>query len=116
VQRVTDGAPPSNAIEVMACDTLDNYWRNFCGVQLKKVDMIIMDVEGAELDVLKGAQAIFDTSPNLAMMAECNSKLNEVSALLKANGFAFFEWKDAASLSLKEISMKRGNIFVLRQK
>lgn len=72
----------------MTCDTVDNYWRRYCDSDLTKVDMIILDVEG-ELDVFKGAQATLELSPNLIMMAECTSKLDEIEVLLRTNGFKF---------------------------
>lgn len=114
VQRVKDGKPPEDAIELMACDTIDNYWRNYCGGFLKKVDMIIIDVEGTELEVFKGAQATFDASPNLVMMAECTSKIGEIDALLKTNDFAFFKLGASAD-SLEKTVLERGNIFAFRQ-
>lgn len=97
----------------MTCDTVDNYWRRYCDSDLTKVDMIILDVEG-ELDVFKGAQATLELSPNLIMMAECTSKLDEIEVLLRTNGFKFFKWDNATTM-LEEIPMQRGNIFAFRQ-
>lgn len=114
VQRVIDGKSPEGVIELINCDTLDNYWMKTCDGVLAKVDMIIIDVEGGELDVFKGAQAIFEVSPNLIMMAECTSKLDEIQALLRIKGFKFFKWNNAITM-LEEISMQRGNIFAFRQ-
>ena len=115
VQRIIDGKPPEGVIELMTCDTLDNYWMKICDGVLTKVDMIILDVEGGELDVFKGAQATFEISPNLIMMAECTSKLDEIETLLRTNDFKFFKWNIASSM-LEEISMQRGNIFAFRKK
>lgn len=114
VQQVENGRPPESTIELIACDTIDNYWRNVCGETLKQVDMIVIDVEGAELDVFKGAQATFAASPNLVMLVECTRHLEEIDILLRKHGFAFFKWNDSVS-ALERTNMQRGNIFALRQ-
>lgn len=113
VQRVIDGRHPEGVIEFMACDTLDNYWMRICRGVPKKVDMIILDVEGAELDVFKGADDIFELSPNLIIMAECTSNLKEIEILLQKKRFKFFKWNSSSTM-LEEITMERGNIFALR--
>lgn len=114
VRRVEDGKPPVDAIEIIACDTIDNYWNNYCKENLKKVDMIIVDVEKAELSVFKGASATFNASTNLVMMAECSENLDEIAILLKEHGFQFFEYNEATRM-LEEINMKSGNIYILRK-
>jgi len=114
VRRVEDGKSPVDVIEIIACDTIDNYWRNYCKENLKKIDMIIVDVEGAELSVFKGATATFNAWPDLVMMAECTENLDEIAVLLKEHGFQFFEYNEATTI-LEEINMKRGNIYTLRK-
>jgi len=114
VQRVADGNAPVDAIEFIPCDTVDNYWRNTCQDHLKKIDMIIIDVEGAELSVFKGALALLAASPNIVIMAECTERLDEIDELLRAQGFSFYIWNVAAAC-LEETTMKRGTVYAMRK-
>jgi hypothetical protein len=114
IHRIIDEKPPEGVIELMTCDTLDKYWMNISDGVLNKVDMFILDVEGGELEVFKGSLATFELSPNLIMMAECTSNLDNIQALLPIKGFKFFKWNNASSM-LKEIFMQLGNILVVRQ-
>ncbi len=76
--------------------------------------MIIVDVEGAELSVFNGAQALLAASPNLVIMVECTERLDEIDELLRSQGFSFFTWNVLATC-LEETVMKRGTIYAMRK-
>ena len=115
VQRVDDGKVPEGAVEMIPCDTIDNYWSSFFNSDIKKIDMMIIDVEGAELSVLEGAESVIGMSQSLMIMVECTENLDEINSFLSARGFTFFEL-DVVNGKLNKIaSIKRGNIFALRQ-
>jgi len=70
-------------------DTLDNI---AAGLGLAKVDFIKIDVEGAELDVLKGAEKIL-RKPNVKLaiaayhpLPDGSSELQKISSYLKSKG------------------------------
>jgi FkbM family methyltransferase len=112
-QRVIDGRHPEGFIEFVNCVTLDNYWMKICRGVPTKVDIIIMDIEGAELDALKGSNNIFELSPNLIMMIECTKNLDEIEALLRKKNFKFLKLNSATMQ--EEIPIQQGNNFVFCQ-
>lgn len=115
VQRVDDGKVPDGAIEMIPCDTIDNYWSSCSDSDIKKIDMMIIDVEGAELSVLKGAVSVIGMSKSLIIMVECTENIEEINNFLSTRGFTFFDL-DVVNGKLNKIaSIKRGNIFALRQ-
>ncbi|HEV2041386.1 MAG TPA: FkbM family methyltransferase [Casimicrobiaceae bacterium] len=81
--------------ETVKCVSLDNY----LGGKLDKVDVIKMDIEGAEGLALKGMSKIIDRSPNLKMMMEfCPAMMagfecdaNFVVQFLESRGFMCWE-------------------------
>lgn len=115
VERLEGKEQPADAIEIIPCDTLDNYFHHTSYKRrLEKVDMIIIDVEGVEMSVFNGAQALLAASPNLVIMAECTERLDEIDWLLRSHGFSFYIW-NAAAACLEETTMKRGTIYAMRK-
>jgi FkbM family methyltransferase len=112
VQRVEDGRPPADAVELIPCDTIDNYWRRACQDDMQ-IDLIIMDVEGAELSVFKGMLALIGASPGLVLMVECTENLDEIDTLLRTQGFSFYLWNVMANC-FEKTAMKRGTIYAMR--
>lgn len=79
--------------EVVESSTLDDYMLTASnGKGLVPIDMMIIDVEGAEFSVLKGGLQALATSPNLVLLLECTRNRREVEELLSTLGFNFFEW------------------------
>jgi FkbM family methyltransferase len=109
-----DSAAPSSLIEVVSCTTLDDYWRDACGGDIKPVDFIIMDVEGAELAVLEGARHTFAASPALIMIMECIDHISEVGAFLREFGFACYQF-DFDSCRLQPAEIAQGSFIAMRQ-
>ncbi len=72
------GQSPQQYVEISA-DTLDNLLRQLA---IDEANWIKVDVEGAELDVLKGAAGILSKSRDLALFVEVHSA-NSVGPLLE---------------------------------
>ncbi len=100
-------------IERIPCDTLDNYWSNRASPKSKFADVAIIDVEGAEYDVLVGAKNLIESSMDIVLMIECTKMINEIESFLRIQGFRIYEW-DSKDQSLKETNLKRGNIIAAR--
>ena len=109
----TLGQGRSNLIERVEAITLDGYWRQYCRGTLRPIDMIIIDVEGAELKVIAGAMATLEASPSVMIMAECTERLDELERTLGAIGFTFHLW-DPSTERLLPTPMQRGNLFISR--
>jgi FkbM family methyltransferase len=83
--------------------TLDEYFDG------QRIDMIKIDVDGAELEVLEGAKQVLETNENIKVLMELNitelknkePALTHMLEYLKAAGFRFF--------SLNEQDMPDGN-------
>lgn len=114
VQKI-DNIIPKEAIGVMACETLDTYWSAYCGNELKPVDMIIIDVEGAELSVFEGAKNVFLKSPNLIILAECTKNITDIETILHSNDFIIYNYNPSSGTLEKTSNIKRGNIYATRQ-
>ncbi len=63
--RVLDDLPVTKSM--VRKTTLDSYWARG---ELKKVDFIKMDIEGAEMSALQGMKRLVQASPDLAMIME----------------------------------------------
>ena len=74
--------------ETVEATTLDAY---MAAQANRTLDLIIMDVEGAELSVLEGgAEAI--SQPNLTLLMECSKHHDAVKKLLEKDGYSFWVW------------------------
>lgn len=97
VEALSDSAALSAADEVIECDTLDRYFGRIGKKDsLPAIDLLIIDVEGAEWDVLRGAQAVLRSSPDVLLMLECSHNRKAVEAFLAAEHFRFYAWNAAA--------------------
>jgi FkbM family methyltransferase len=89
-----DTGPPGPRVRVTAT-TLDAYIK---ARRLRKVDLIKIDVEGAELEVLDGAPRTLDTNPEIVLVVEFlreNTRrfghaVEDLDARLRALGFRLF--------------------------
>lgn len=98
VETLSNSAQVGAGDEVIECDTLDRYFarRSPPGAP-PAIDLLIMDVEGAEWSVLRGAQAVLRSSPNLLMILECSQNRAEVEEFLASMQFRFYTWNAAAA-------------------
>ena len=117
VRNLSETPVDSSApMEIVSCTTVDEYWREYCGGDIKPVDFIVIDVEGAELSVFEGARKTFSASPRLAMIMECTEHIPAIDAFLRDFGFAYYHWDlDSSELLPAEIGFGgfvawRGNL------
>jgi FkbM family methyltransferase len=80
--------------EFVPCMTCDHYWEEINNGSPAPVDFMLMDVEGAELDVLRGARKTIEASPALTVHAECTQRLDDLGDLMKELGFTCYTWED----------------------
>lgn len=78
--------------EIVQCDTLDDHLRVAYRGKIPPVDLIIIDVEGAEWSVLRGALKTLAISKSVTVLLECTKNRIEVKSLLADIGFCFFTW------------------------
>jgi FkbM family methyltransferase len=101
--------------EVVKCLTLDEYALN-----IENIDFMKIDVEGAELMVLKGAAATLAKVDEMTLMLECSTNEDEVAEFLIGYGYNFFVW-DVSNRVLKPSSFEEairignGNVFARRK-
>jgi len=92
--RATVASPGDEWVD---CTTLDAAFLNHSrSAQLRPLDLIIIDVEGSELAVLRGAATMLAQSPNLTILIECSQNRSEVGKLLENYGMEFFLWEQWA--------------------
>ncbi len=103
---------PSGA-EVIPCIRLDTYMAALPETYRRAVDLMIIDVEGGELEVLKGALATISASPALQILVETTVATAAVDALLQEQGFVACQW-DCASRTLHPCPPVRGNMIYVR--
>jgi len=104
----------SSVIEEIPCISLDEYWVNVCGGEIKPIDFIIIDVEGSELSVFQGAQKTFSASPDLVMILECTEFIDEIQELLSTFNFQFYEWNFMTS-KLTPSECKKGSFIAIKK-
>jgi FkbM family methyltransferase len=101
---------PTHTDEIVDCQMLDDYFL-FC-------DFLKIDVEGAELAVLKGAENILARSTDITILLECTQNRVQVWDLLSQHGFQSFVWdntKQALQLVAFEDVVATSNIILRRQ-
>lgn len=110
-KKLTESHTSQPAIEHVECTTLDGYWRKHCETKRKNpiIDLMIIDVEGAELSVLNGSTEVIQSSPSLIILIECTENLEKLDLFLKKHGFSFYFW-DKETQKLLKTKMQRGNI------
>lgn len=101
-------------IEEIPCTTLDDYWKDACGDEIKPVDFIVMDVEGAEFSVFSGAKKTISASPDVVILMECTVQIEEIKEFLSNFGFECFIWNIELS-SLIPSKVEKGS-FIVRRK
>jgi FkbM family methyltransferase len=57
------------------CVRLDEFIDEFFGDETRGVDLVKMDIEGGELQALKGMERTLASSPSMVMFVECNPKV-----------------------------------------
>ena len=97
----------SDRILLMA-DPLDDVLPPGCEIDLLKVD-----VEGAELLVLNGAKRLFNCKPPRVVVFEATSDQREIREFLLSHGYRLFEFRRCNS-SLTEISWPVFNTYAIR--
>lgn len=88
--------PLDNSISVETT-SLDDY---FCKIGWPKLDVIILDVEGAEADVMKGMQNVCKKNPQIQLIVEIHNKM------IHQNG----ESLDTVTNALLDLGFMQGNI------
>ena len=86
--------------EIVTVTTLDHYMAGIGGGIAPRVDFLKMDVEGAELNVLLGAQRILAENPGIILFFECTwqgcelsgHKVEDVLKYLRSLGFKLYTW------------------------
>jgi FkbM family methyltransferase len=100
-------------MEIVSCATLDECWGDTCKGEIKPVDFIIIDVEGAEWSVFRGARQTIKASPNLVMIMECTEHITEIAAFLDELGFACYQFNLGALQFVPTIN-EQGSYVVVR--
>jgi len=77
--------PISNSYITVPCRSLDSLLE---ALSIEDVSFIKVDVEGAELLVLRGAERTLRRSKNVRLIIECHGTLKEVSRYLRSLGFS----------------------------
>src|SRR5262249_8066305 len=76
------------------------------------VDLLKIDVEGAEYLVLRGANRLFKTSPPSVIVTEMSSCQREIEALLLSNGYKLYRFDDIDS-ALVEVESPSFNTYAI---
>lgn len=79
---------------LLQADTLDNLLPSGAGVDLLKID-----VEGADYLVLQGAKGIFERAPPSVVVVETTANASEITGFLSQHGYDCCEYDGVQSLS-----------------
>jgi FkbM family methyltransferase len=77
------------------------------------IDLLKLDVEGAEYLVLKGATQIFRTAPPRVVVCEATSCLNEITDFLSSFGYRFYRFQQSDA-TLIEVESPVFNTYAIR--
>jgi FkbM family methyltransferase len=103
--------------ETVEAVTIDYYLANLTSGS-RTVDLVIMDIEGAELFALQGGSQML-TQNNLTLLMECSKNQKEVEVLLRSHGYSFWIWDSAARLLVAvdfSAAAALGDVIVRREK
>ncbi|TAK71677.1 MAG: FkbM family methyltransferase [Betaproteobacteria bacterium] len=93
VERIEAVDHPLDSDELVEALTLDDYFGSLRPRELSTVELMIVDVEGAELAVLQGARAIL-AQKELTLLLECTKHQDAVESFLAELGYRFWSWND----------------------
>ena len=115
VESIADAKGIRKGDELVPATTLDK----FVATQgIRQIDFLKIDVEGAELSVLRGAVKSLAGYPRMTLLVECTKHREEVAALLKSFGYRSFEWHASerclVETSFDEIIARGGNVIARR--
>jgi len=99
--------------------TLDSYCKN---KKLKKIDLIKLDIEGQELEAIKGSKNIIKNNKNIKIIFELNiannkdgiSNTKKIFQELKKLNFRFFKFLLNPSITITNLESKK-NIEILKK-
>jgi hypothetical protein len=100
--------------EIVECQTLDDYFLPQEGL----INFMKIDVEGAELSLLQGAEKTLARSGNITVLLECTQNQEQVRDLLAQWGFQCFIWERTMKI-LKPVMYDKvigGKNIILRRK
>lgn len=100
VQSIGSVMNPTSTDEIVECQTLDNYFLAHEVVDI--IDFMKIDVEGAELALLQGAEKTLARSANITILLECTQNREQVRDFLARHGFQCFVW-DCARQALRSV-------------
>lgn len=110
VQPMRDITIPASTDEIVECQMLDDY--------LLSCDFLKIDVEGAELAVLQGAEKTLARAVDITILLECTQNRGQVRDLLARHGFQGFVWdrvKQALCPVVFDDVVATSNIILRRQ-
>lgn len=117
VETLTNVGKRLPSDEIVESVILDDYLRSFGNGTPPRIDLMIIDVEGAEFSVLKGARATLARN-DLTILLECSKNCIEVEQFLRELGYQFWNWDPQArrlvSADFQDLSRKQ-DVIVRRQ-
>jgi len=114
VEHIDRAAGLLQTDELVAAGTLDNY---MVEQESQEIDFMIVDVEGAEFAVLRGAVSTLSRS-DPTMLLECSRHQADTENLLRKLGYQFWVWDRAAQALAPtdfQQAARHGNIIVRRE-
>lgn len=116
VEAISTGQHSVATDEVVDAVTLDGYLDRIGPGACSNIDFVVMDIEGAELWALQGAQKLLALS-DLTLLLECSQHRAEVEDLLRSAGYRFWRWDSALRAIVPANFKKRsteGDVIVRR--
>ncbi len=116
VQPIGTVIRPTSTDEIVECQTLDGYF--LAHEVVGTIDFMKIDVEGAELALLQGAERTLARSTDITILLECTQNRDQVRDLLVRHGFQCFVW-DGVERALRPVvfdeAIATGSIVLRRQ-
>ena len=104
VEEVSDSGEQLLSDELVEARTLDDYMSEQAS---RDIDLIVMDVEGAELAVLQGGVETL-TRSHPTMLLECSKHQGDTEKLLKQLGYSFWAW-NASEQALMPVDFRQAS-------